>query len=209
MSENAECSFGRGDLGQGEKTIDPSKVEDMEFRLVELVKLIEISEDEAMERVRFRQSLKEVLVQKFPIVEVHPFGSSACGLSLSQSDLDLHVELDTSSVKPLGRKEKTQALVEVLWTHERFRNAVPILDCRTPIVKLRDKKTGIKCDLSVCSCMGVLNTKFVKFCLDFDPRARTLAMVIKCFARKHHITGLSSSKCVSFNDRFWTWRSCD
>ena len=194
MPEREENSFlGQNNFCQGVDTnggsISSSKVEDLEARLVEFVKLVEISEGEAMKRANFRQCLEEVLAEYFPSVEIQPFGSSACGLGLIQSDLDLHVELNTSIAKSLDRKEKTEALAQVLWTHKRFRNALPILDCRTPIVQLRDKKTGIKCDLSGCSSMGVLNTKYVKFCLDFDPRARTLAMVIKCFAKKHHITG--------------------
>ena len=172
-------------------SLGSSKVEDLEARLVELVKLVEISESEATKRANFRHCLEEVLVEFFPSVEIQPFGSTACGLGLTGSDLDLHVELNTNISKSLARKEKTAALVQVLWAHKRFRNALPILDCRTPIVQLFDKKTGIKCDLSGCSSMGVLNTKFVKFCLDSDPRARTLALVIKCFAKKHHITGFS------------------
>ena len=170
-------------------SIDSSKVEDLEARFVELVKLVEISESEATKRANFRHCLEEVLVEYFPSVEIQAFGSTACGLGLTGSDLDLHVEVNIS--KSLARKEKTAALVQVLWAHKRFRNALPILDCRTPIVQLFDKKTGIKCDLSGCSSMGVLNTKFVKFCLDSDPRGRTLALVIKCFAKKHHITGFS------------------
>ena len=189
MSERGKKSF----LGQNNSCQDvntaSSKVEDLGARIVELVKLVEISEGEVTKRENFRQCLEEVLAEHFPSVEIQPFGSSACGLGLTQSDLDLHVELNTSMAKSFDRKEKTEALAQVLWTHKRFRNALPILDCRTPIVQLWDKKTGIKCDLSGCSRMGVLNTKFVKFCLDSDTRARPLAIVIKCFAKKHHITG--------------------
>ena len=173
------------------KSIVTSKVEDLEARLVELVKLVEISEGEAMMRANFRHCSEKVLVKYFPSVEIQPFGSTACVLGLTGSDIDLHVELNTSIARSLDRKEKTEALAQALWAHKRFRNALPILDCRTPIVQLWDKKTGMKCDLSSCSRMGVLNTKFVKFCLDSDPRARTLALVIKCFAKKHHITGFS------------------
>ena len=95
-------------------------------------------------------------------------------------------------MQSLNRKAKTEALADAVKKHKRFKSALPILDCRTPIVQLWDKRTRIKCDLSVCSSMGVLNTRFVKFCLDFDPRARLLAMVVKCFAKKHHITGLKN-----------------
>ena len=191
MSEREGNSFDQYNLIQGVKreTLGYSKVEDLEARLVELGKLIEISEAEALKRVKLCQYIEKVFAEHFPSVEVKPFGSSACGLGLASSDLDLHVELNTSIVKSLDQKERTDALAQVLWAHKRFRNASPILDCRTPIVQLWDKKTGIKCDLSGCSSMGVLNTKYVKFCLDFDPRARKLAMVIKCFAKKHHITG--------------------
>ena len=166
------------------------KTHDIETRLVELVKLIEISEEEEQKRAEIQQVIEKVLERSFPDVEVHPFGSSACGLGLSHSDLDLHVDFKSDCAISHNRKAKTEALADAVKKHKRFKGALPILDCRTPIVQLWDKRTRIKCDLSVCSSMGVLNTRFVKFCLDFDPRARLLAMVVKCFAKKHHITGL-------------------
>ena len=167
------------------------KTHDLESRLVELVKLIEISEEEEQKRADIKQVIEKVLERSFPNVEVHPFGSSACGLGLSHSDLDLHVDFKNGYAIS-NRKAKTEALADAVKKHKRFKSALPILDCRTPIVQLWDKRTRIKCDLSVCSSMGVLNTRFVKFCLDFDPRARLLAMVVKCFAKKHHITGLKN-----------------
>jgi len=165
------------------------KTHDIETRLVELVKLIEISEEEEQKRAEIQQVIEKVLERSFPDVEVHPFGSSACGLGLSHSDLDLHVDFKSDYAISHNRKAKTEALADAVKKHKRFKGALPILDCRTPIVQLWDKRTRIKCDLSVCSSMGVHNTRFVKFCLDFDPRARLLAMVVKCFAKKHHITG--------------------
>ena len=68
-----------------------------------------------------------MLVKYFPSVEIQPFGSSACGLGLTGSDLDLHVELNTNLSKSLDRKGKTEALAlaQALWAHKRFRNANP------------------------------------------------------------------------------------
>ena len=62
------------------KSIVTSKVEDLEARLVELVKLVEISEGEAMIRANFRHCSEKVLVKYFPSVEIQPFGSTACVL---------------------------------------------------------------------------------------------------------------------------------
>ena len=48
------------------------KTHDIETRLVELVKLIEISEEEEQKRAEIQQVIEKVLERSFPDVEVHP-----------------------------------------------------------------------------------------------------------------------------------------
>ena len=36
--------------------------------------------------------------------------------------------------------------------------------------------------------MGVFNTAYIRFCADFDDRARDLMMVVKAFCKRHQLT---------------------
>ena len=55
-------------------------------------------------------------------------------------------------------------------------------------VKVRDAITKVCCDLNMRNRMGVLNTSYIRFCADFDDRARDLMMVVKAFCKRHQLT---------------------
>ena len=158
---------------------------DLAERMRQLVALIEVTPEEVARMAEVRGAVEAALTAGLPAAGVTPFGSSACGLGLRNCDLDLCVE----GMKGLERRRRTEAVAGLLRRHSRFRDLQVITGCRTPIVRLADRRTGVRCDVSACSRMGVHNTRYVRHCLGSEPRARTLAMVVKCFARRHGITG--------------------
>ena len=176
-------------MNEGETVLDINK-DDLENRLKFLESMVELSPEDERNMTEMLAYLKSVVLRKYPSVEVKPFGSSACDLGFHGSDLDICIEFGQ---RLFGKKEKdikSMELAKLLRHHERFRGAKAIVDARTPIVQLQDMKTGIKCDISPCSVsMGRLNTKYIKFCVTFDPRVRSLIMIVKCFAKRHHISG--------------------
>ena len=53
---------------------------------------------------------------------------------------------------------------------------------------MRDNITKVTCDLNMRNRMGVLNTAYIRFCANYDDRARDLMMVVKAFCKRHQIT---------------------
>ena len=66
---------------------------------------------------------------------------------------------------------------------------MPIANARTPIIRLKERRTGIKCDINVVSRMGVKNTEYVDFCRELDPRCLPLISILKYFSSTPEITG--------------------
>ena len=87
------------------------------------------------------------------------------------------------------RRRHWSDLAALLRRHARYSDAQAVTDTKMPIVTLTDTGTGIKCDLNTASRIGVLNTRFVRFCADQDPRAREVMLVVKDFCAAHGLTG--------------------
>jgi DNA polymerase sigma len=74
-------------------------------------------------------SIEAILLAEFPGVVARPFGSSACGLALSGSDLDVSVELAELG---LDRKARTMALARVLRRFPQRRHDHRLQDADRP-----------------------------------------------------------------------------
>ena len=113
------------------------------------------------------------------------------GLGLHGSDLDVYISL-THAAKDRGHGCKNDLLEvkKMLRKHgsKRFRNSM-IVPARVSIVKLVDRNSRTRCDLNLSTRKGVLNTRFIKFCVDFDPRAHGLLVILKHFAKCHSLSG--------------------
>ena len=156
------------------------------------------------ERIELISSLvshiESCLRKEFPNCKVIPYGSSATGFSFQDSDLDAFVDLQLKSLSSVcgntreeeeeenhRGQERTRMVADTLRREERFRNARPILNARIPIIKMRDNKTGIECDINVVSSMGVINSKWINFCRTLDTKCQYLISVVKYIAIKQGI----------------------
>ena len=71
----------------------------------------------------------------------------------------------------------------MLHREERFRSATPVAGARTPIVKFKDRRTWIHCDVNVCHALGVTNSEFLSFCRLYDTRVDQLVSFVKYFSK--------------------------
>ena len=71
---------------------------------------------------------------------------------------------------------------------QRFTD-IKIVHSEVSIVKLVDMNSGTHCDINPSSRMGVLNSRFIKFCADFDPRVRSLLIIVKLISKHHSLSG--------------------
>jgi len=171
----------------------------MEDLLLNLVKTVEISQDEEKVMQELCATLKSILVTHFPNAVLEPFGSIPSNLGLKGSDLDLYMNLgeeskDENSNVKAGTwevKHKTKQVANILYadSSERFRSAQPVVRAKIPIVRVKDRITGIRCDLNTCTRMGVINSAWVRFCADVHPTIRNLLILVKVFSMRQGLTG--------------------
>eukprot|EP00092_Neocalanus_flemingeri_P026429 GFUD01028647.1.p1 GENE.GFUD01028647.1~~GFUD01028647.1.p1 ORF type:complete len:565 (+),score=163.95 GFUD01028647.1:54-1748(+) len=161
------------------------------------MELVKVTQEQVQAMKDVSDALENVLGTEFPECKAFPFGSSASGLGLRGCDLDIHVELgpnvkdETFDVKAgmWGDRFKTRKVSDILRRKERFKSAVPIINARIPIIRLKERMTSIKCDINVVSRMGVKNTEYIALCSEYDPRCRPLIGILKYFSSKQEITG--------------------
>merc|ERR1719447_852986 len=166
-------------------------------RLEALVDNMEPSKIEVENKEAVLESLRRVLGNRFPEVELFPYGSSESGLAFPGCDLDVFVFLGDEEEETLGGyydeadygRAITKEVAMLLRNHpsKRYRGARAIL-ANTPIVRVRDSATKVSCDLNMRNRMGLLNTAYIRFCASFDDRARDLMMVVKAFCKRHQLT---------------------
>ncbi|EDO40179.1 predicted protein, partial [Nematostella vectensis] len=118
----------------------------------------------------------EVIVRLWPTAKVEVYGSFKTALFLPTSDIDLVV---------FGKWERLP-----LWTLEKALQANQIADpssikvldkASVPIIKLTDKKTQVKVDISFNVLAGPTAAKFVKENMELFPCLPPLVLVLKQF----------------------------
>ena len=127
--------------------------------------------------------------------------SLSSNLALRGSDMDIFVHLgdnqerrDENSnlkAKKWEIKNITKQVANTLYgdRSERFKSAQPIARANIPIVRVKDRLSGIRCDLNTCTRMGVVNTSWVRFCVDHHPNIRNLLILVKIISKRQGLTG--------------------
>lgn len=165
--------------------------------------------------------IEKIIQSLWPEAQVQVFGSYRTGLYLPTSDIDLVVIgnwlLFTISVHftkklyitgkwsnlPLRTLEK-----EFLTKDIADQNSIKVLDkASVPIVKLTDKKTEVKVDISFNMCNGVKSAELISQYVQKYPALKKLVYVLKQFLLQRDLNevftgGISSYSlilmCISF-----------
>jgi len=177
----------------------------LEEQIVHLCERLEISEERESLLISLSHEIEANLRSEFPDCQVFPYGSFSSGFAFENCDLDVYAILGFSvfdesskkSSKTWSAREKTRAVAEILRRNERFRSATAITNAKIPIVKIKDRRTGTRCDVNTSSVKGVKNSEFLKFCKNYDKRVDQLVKIVKYFAIKHGI--ISSGVGSHFN----------
>jgi len=187
------------EVGLLEAAINEVEGEDLESLLLDLVRRVEAPREDEGRVASLCSELRRVLAPEFPSVAVEPYGSRASGLGLRTSDLDVFVMLGESRedeefntrARMWGAKVRTRKIADLLYSDgsQRFRSAQAILRAKTPIVRVKDRVSALWCDLSTSSRMAVVNSAFVRFCCEVEPRARALLVVVKVLGERGSLTG--------------------
>ncbi|KAI4467670.1 poly(a) rna polymerase [Holotrichia oblita] len=146
--------------------------------------------------------IEKIIQSLWPEAQVQVFGSYRTGLYLPTSDIDL-VVIGKWSNLPLRTLEK-----EFLNKDIADENSIKVLDkASVPIVKLTDKKTEVKVDISFNMCNGVKSAELISQYVQKYPALKKLVYVLKQFLLQRDLNevftgGISSYSlilmCISF-----------
>ncbi|KAG5899841.1 hypothetical protein JTB14_012312 [Gonioctena quinquepunctata] len=163
-----------------------------------------MSPTEAEDQIRAEvvQRIEKIITSKWNEAKVEIFGSYRTGLYLPTSDIDL-VVIGKWTNLPLRTLEQ-----EFLDKDIAVHDSIKVLDkASVPIVKLTDKKTDIKVDISFNMCNGVKSAELIKTYMDRFPVLPKLVYVLKQFLLERDLNevftgGISSYSlilmCISF-----------
>lgn len=151
-------------------------------------------EEEHDMRKRVVNRIEEIIVDLWPAARVEIFGSFRTGLYLPTSDIDLVVIGKWDSL-PLRTLEK--ALLEKGIAEQ---STLKVLDrASVPIVKLTDRETDIKVDISFNMNSGVNSARLIKEFKTMFPALPKLVMVLKQFLLQRDLNEVFTGGISSYS----------
>ncbi|XP_047979690.1 protein HESO1-like isoform X2 [Salvia hispanica] len=135
---------------------------------------------------------------------VEPYGSFVSNLFTKWGDIDISIELlNGLYISSPGRKHKQSLLADIIKALRKkggYRRLKFISNARVPIVKF-EGSFNISCDLSVNNLSGQMKSKILFWITGIDSRFRDLVLLVKEWAKTHHIndskSGTLNSYCLS------------
>uniref|UniRef100_A0A8C9TK78 polynucleotide adenylyltransferase n=1 Tax=Scleropages formosus TaxID=113540 RepID=A0A8C9TK78_SCLFO len=145
--------------------------------------------DDLEKKERCRAQLQKEIRALFPHSTVYLAGSTLNGFGSRSSDADLCLvikdgsqKLNTFSVLFLAYIERPQ-----------------LIRAKVPILKFRDKVSGVEFDLNVNNIVGIRNTFLLRTYAYIESRVRPIILVIKKWARYRGINDASRGTLSSYS----------
>eukprot|EP00245_Coleochaete_scutata_P000182 TRINITY_DN10194_c0_g1_i1.p1 TRINITY_DN10194_c0_g1~~TRINITY_DN10194_c0_g1_i1.p1 ORF type:complete len:1253 (-),score=288.15 TRINITY_DN10194_c0_g1_i1:490-4248(-) len=140
---------------------------------------------EEAERGKSIEQIEKVVKTVWPSAEIKLFGSTASGLALPGSDIDLTIVPNTSESAGHGKQQPTTnewlgALSFAFKKKKLCRSVQKIGKAKVPILKCV-LHNGLACDVSFNVTNGPTVIPLIRSLLDRFPALRPLCLVLKCF----------------------------
>ncbi|KAM4709590.1 poly(A) RNA polymerase GLD2 isoform 2-T2 [Discoglossus pictus] len=147
-----------------------------------------------------RAELQREIQQIFPQSRLYLVGSSLNGFGARSSDADLCLVVKE---EPMNQKTEAMHILSLLQKH--FYNRLSYIErpqlirAKVPIVKFRDKVSGVEFDLNVNNVVGIRNTFLLRSYAHLEGRIRPLVLVVKKWASHHGINDASRGTLSSYS----------
>ncbi|XP_068106280.1 poly(A) RNA polymerase GLD2 isoform X2 [Hyperolius riggenbachi] len=147
-----------------------------------------------------RAELQREIQQIFPHSRLYLVGSSLSGFGMRSSDADLCLVI---TEEPMNQKTEARYILSLLQKHFYTRLSYierpQLIRAKVPIVKFRDKVSGVEFDLNVNNVVGIRNTFLLRSYAHIESRVRPLVLVIKRWASYHGINDASRGTLSSYS----------
>ncbi|KOB79407.1 U6 snRNA-specific terminal uridylyltransferase 1 [Operophtera brumata] len=160
---------------------------DVDQQVASLLEHVRLSRGDVVGLRNLLADLESALRNIWPGCEVHPFGSIVTGLGIKSSDVDVYVRMPHSQLNRLNPVIMARnKLRSKPWI---FTKVFAIPSAKVPIVKFLHIPTGSNCDVNFHSESGVRNSKLIFHLLRTDPKALSLAILVKYWSKVFAFTG--------------------
>ncbi|CAL8250565.1 unnamed protein product [Boreogadus saida] len=166
----------------------------------QMVELFEACQQQACDLTRketCRSRLQKDIQSVFPVARLYLTGSSMSGLGCRSSDADLCLVLRGStqgSPDPIHILTVLQAFFRPLGYLEK----IHLIRAKVPILRFREKGSGLEFDLNVNNTVGIRNTFLLRSYAYADLRVKPMILAVKKWARHHQINDASKGTLSSY-----------
>ncbi|KAM4615943.1 poly(A) RNA polymerase GLD2 [Polymixia lowei] len=144
-------------------------------------------------RTRLQRDIQNV----FPVARLYLTGSSMNGLGCRTSDADLCLVL-VGSMNHRPDPIYILTILQTLFSSLSYLERMQLIRAKVPILRFREKGSGLEFDLNINNTVGIRNTFLLRSYAYADLRVRPIILVVKKWARHHHINDASKGTLSSY-----------
>ncbi|XP_066568083.1 poly(A) RNA polymerase GLD2 [Amia ocellicauda] len=168
-------------------------------QIMELFQVCQQQADDLEKKELCRAQLQREIQRLFPQSRVYLAGSSLNGFGSRSSDADLCLVVQEGSVNQKTDAVYILGLVQQLFYRLSYIERPQLIRAKVPILKFRDKVSGVEFDLNVNNVVGIRNTFLLRTYAYIEKRVRPIILVIKKWARHHGINDASRGTLSSYS----------
>lgn len=137
----------------------------------------------------------------FPQCGLYIVGSSLTGFGSNKSDADMCLMITMDQVDQQRQAKPILTRVARLLTRTGWcmGGRPEVIHAKVPIVRFRDRTTGVEVDMNVNNVVGLRNTRLLQCYAQLDPRTAPLVLAVKAWASGRHINEAKHGTLSSYS----------
>ncbi|XP_051750289.1 poly(A) RNA polymerase GLD2 [Ctenopharyngodon idella] len=185
--------------GSHQSTFNPSSVNDkLSQQILNLFHACEQRKDDLEKKEHCRAALQRDIQTIFSGAQVFLAGSSLNGFGSRTSDADLCLVIEEGAVNYRTDAVYVLSLVRKLFYKLSYIERPQLIRAKVPILKFRDRVSGVEFDLNFNNTVGIRNTFLLRTYAYVEKRVRPVILVIKKWANHHCINDASRGTLSSY-----------
>ncbi|XP_064163700.1 poly(A) RNA polymerase GLD2 [Anguilla rostrata] len=177
----------------------PPAKDKLSQQILELFQACQQRGDDLQKKEVCRAQLQREIQRLFPNSRVYLAGSSLNGFGSRCSDADLCLVVQDGPLNQRTDAVYILSLVQKLFYRLSYIERSQLIRAKVPILKFRDKISGVEFDLNVNNIVGIRNTFLLRSYAYIESRVRPIILVIKKWASHHGINDASRGTLSSYS----------
>ncbi|XP_063051197.1 poly(A) RNA polymerase GLD2 [Engraulis encrasicolus] len=192
-------SLGEASRDEGELVGLQSAAKDkLSQQVLELFVSCQQQDDDLEKKELCRAQLQRDMQMLFPFSRIYLTGSSLSGFGTRSSDADLCLVIQEGSVDQKNDAVHVLTLVQKLCYTLAYIDRPQLIRAKVPILKFRDRVSGVEFDLNVNNIVGIRNTFLLRTYAYLEKRVRPIVLLIKKWAGYYGINNASRGTLSSY-----------